>query len=582
VARLLDRAAAWRFLTLSALAFGCLALGAWGFALYPNLTNRTLLNELYQSLQLFFWAFWQAPVDTGVPWQLEISRWLAPLVTASAVLTAFGAVIRRTIGGTDRQAVARLSGHTVVIGLGAKGAAAVSGLSTLGDDVVAIERDPSNPAVAKFRAEGVPVIIGEGESIAVLSGAGVQRASQVIVVCDSEVANIRIASVVRRFVSEQRDLEAPALVLAVHATDTRIAAGLVDAGASTKASVRVECVNAQFSGVAMLLNNYALPDDFDDAIVVVGAGELACMFLVIAAKRAQLRWGGARLRVRIVAPEADEFVAGLGTRFRGIDDLIELIPVTVHTVSGHMPDWSRAMEESVVAAESGTMYVLCDSDQETVAAALHASRLAARNPDRLVVVALREPESYSDVLGPNLHSHALLGTLLDPEIALGGTKELLARAVHAQYVANNAPAGTGSYLAEVQWAELSESDRAANRDPAADIPRKLAAIGFEMVPLTEWDPTSVTFSPEQRTQLAEMEHERWCRFKEASGYVWGSTRNDGPGEKSHPDLVPWSDLDDVALRKDYDTIDHIPELLAMIGYRMKRVDLSDVDGGSTE
>lgn len=575
VSRLLDALTAGRGWLLGGMALVCLALGTVGFSRYANGVDRSLANSVYQSAQLFFWAFWHGPSDAVMPWQIEVSRWLAPLVTASALFTVVGSFLRHAISGAEVQAIRHLSGHSIVIGLGRKGLAAVNGFLATGETVVVVERDADNPSARMLREQGVLVVCGEGGSADALLRAGAARSSRIIVVCDSDVSNIRIAAAVRRFIEEHRRPGSGALVVAVQVSDVRMAEGVRDAWGSLGDEIRLECIDAQSSGIAMLLNEFPLPDEPDTQVALLGAGELASTFLCMAEAWNQMRGDGQpRCHVSVVAPDASAFLASHRARYPALIASRWVSAVDTPITPARHPDWLPALRR--LEKPQSVVYVMADSDDETVSSALFATRAVRdQNASRIVAV-LRDPEAYADVLGPTVDVHPLFGTLLDAEIAMGGTVELLARAIHERYVSLNAPRGTGSSMARLEWAEMDDSQRARNRGPASDIPHKLAAIGYRMMPVAEWGPVTRGFQEQERQTLAMMEHERWIRFTESQGYVFGPDRVDNGPNKTHPDLVPWDALTEAARLKDYESIDQIPELLLMIGYRMERLTSSHI------
>ena len=104
----------WRFLLAAALATA--ALGLWGMRLAPD--GRTFLDDLYQLRDLFSFGL---SLELGnANWQLQVARWLGPLVAAASLLEGLAALSRRR---ADAFRARRTRGHTVVLGLGDRGIA---------------------------------------------------------------------------------------------------------------------------------------------------------------------------------------------------------------------------------------------------------------------------------------------------------------------------------------------------------------------------------------------------------------------------------------------------------------------------
>ena len=69
--------------------------------------------------------------------------------------------------------------------------------------------------------------------------------------------------------------------------------------------------------------------------------------------------------------------------------------------------------------------------------------------------------------------------------------------------------------------------------------------------------------------MAEIEHERWITERVARGWSKGP-RDDAA--RSHPALVPWSDLPEAEREKDREVVRAIPALLAEAGYVVVRAE----------
>jgi Trk K+ transport system NAD-binding subunit len=125
---------------------------------------------------------------------LRLLYFLAPLVSASALLGAFGRIVE------ERGALllGELEGHAVVGGLGNLGTTLVRHQELTGQAVVGIERREDAPEVADLRAAGTVVLTGDETSTELLRRAGAHRAASVFFTAASDVANLDAAFQVRR------------------------------------------------------------------------------------------------------------------------------------------------------------------------------------------------------------------------------------------------------------------------------------------------------------------------------------------------------------------------------------------------
>jgi Trk K+ transport system NAD-binding subunit len=120
---------------------------------------------------------------------------LAPAVAASALLGAFW----RLVEERGSLLVGRLSGHTVVAGLGNLGSTLARHLARHGRVVVGIEHREDAPGIAELRRAGSGVaLVGDLTSPELLGRARVMHAYSVFFTSPSDVANLDAAFLVRR------------------------------------------------------------------------------------------------------------------------------------------------------------------------------------------------------------------------------------------------------------------------------------------------------------------------------------------------------------------------------------------------
>ncbi|MDQ6607836.1 MAG: NAD-binding protein [Actinomycetota bacterium] len=98
---------------------------------------------------------------------------------------------RRLTGIVGRRAIPR-SDHVVVVGLGQVGLRLCLLLRSLGIGVVAVERDPSAPAVALARDYKIPVVIGPGGESTLLAKLSLGRARALAAITSDDGENIAI------------------------------------------------------------------------------------------------------------------------------------------------------------------------------------------------------------------------------------------------------------------------------------------------------------------------------------------------------------------------------------------------------
>lgn len=147
--------------------------------------------------------------------------------------------------------------------------------------------------------------------------------------------------------------------------------------------------------------------------------------------------------------------------------------------------------------------------------------------------------------------------LQDPVVALSADDvETLAALSHDRFRESIAP---GSPAARRAWSELDDAGREANRDSVRFIPAIVRALGYEIAPVApEPDAAVAALDEEEVDAAARLEHLRWARL----------TRRQG--RTDHPDLVPWSDLDEPTRERDRMRVRAIPDLLRQVDLWVRR------------
>ena len=125
----------------------------------------------------------------------------------------------------------------------------------------------------------------------------------------------------------------------------------------------------------------------------------------------------------------------------------------------------------------------------------------------------------------------------------GELLEKLARANHIIYQRMMTGKSTGSEhdSSLKKWDGLPEDEKEQNRDAIKDIPNKLAAIGYVMIPSRSNQPV-FHFPQEDQDAiaLARIEHDRWWNAKVKAGWKVGPVTD--KANKIHASMVPWEQL----------------------------------------
>ncbi len=156
---------------------------------------RPLGEELYgMYTQLFFEPTEELPAAPIA----RVVFWITPLVGVFLIAEGLVKIGSSLLTREARQALwvrimsEQLIDHVIVIGLGHVGFRVVESLQSLGEPIVAIEREPDS-FIEQVRALGIPVLIGDARRDELLVQAGVERAKAVVCTTDDDLVNLEVA-----------------------------------------------------------------------------------------------------------------------------------------------------------------------------------------------------------------------------------------------------------------------------------------------------------------------------------------------------------------------------------------------------
>jgi hypothetical protein len=273
-----------------------------------------------------------------------------------------------------------------------------------------------------------------------------------------------------------------------------------------------------------------------------------------------------RLRLTVVDREAKARCESLEVRYPKLETVCELVPQEMDVRS---PAFQRAefLYDREGSCKVDVAYVCLDDDSlglHTGLALLHRVReydvpILVRLVEEGGLARLLRGRDDNDDAYRNLNAFGLLDRTCTPPIVLGGTHEILARALHDQYVrqqeAKKKTVEDNPSL--VPWEELPEEKKESNRRQVDHIGEKLREAGCGIAPLTDWDAASFQLTPEEVERLARLEHERWCEEPKDE-------------EDAHACLVPWEDLPEDEKDKDRNFVRKLPHVLAGVGLQIYR------------
>ncbi|QDU39625.1 RyR domain protein [Maioricimonas rarisocia] len=121
----------------------------------------------------------------------------------------------------------------------------------------------------------------------------------------------------------------------------------------------------------------------------------------------------------------------------------------------------------------------------------------------------------------------------------------------------------------IDYQDLPEHAKEANRVTVRTIPQKLAIAGYVMMPARSNEPP-LEFPGDDLEVLAQFEHKLWMEEKLKAGFRLGKPTDDDPLQNEY--LVEWEDIPNEIRQADRDLICGIPKILAKAGYAIMKLD----------
>ncbi len=558
-----------------------LILGYIGFYRYSLVTGQesTILDIFYRAMQLI--VMQSGDVEGFVPWQLNMARYLLPILAAYAAIQALLAVFREQW----QQLMIRFArNHAVICGLGERGMQIAKEFLDNGYRVVAIEGAEDNSNISQICDQGAVVLTGDATDASLLRKTRLHRARYLFAVCADDGTNAEIALHARDLALLRRGGPLTAYVHVVDLELCNLLSGWCFAATETDL-YRLEFFNVLERGARLILKAYppftepAGREDSSPRFLIVGLGRLGKSLLVQAARNWWLKNGSSsrRLRIAVIDSEAESKLELLRLQYPRLDKACRI-------ESWQMSDDSPWFEKGNFLYDAGgncdlsAVYICFADDSSALVKALTLHHKIKEYKVPLVVRMSRDAglasvlkEDHETLDFGQIHVFSLLNKTCSLDALLGGSQEILARAIHEDYVWQQREQGVAveENPSVVGWEDLPESLKESNRSQAASIEDKLKAVGCGLQPLTDWELAHFEFSPEELEQLAKMEHERWINERKRQGWRYHPDPKNLK-KKTSPYLLPWDKLPEEARVYNINTARNLPLYLARVGYQIYR------------
>jgi len=551
-----------------------------GIGVFPT----ELPDQLYRAAQLFgLEGDWTFGVDP-LPWELELARVLAPLVTLASIILVLARGAWLTL---SNQRVRLYRNHLVLVGLDELAWHFARACRSAGLKIVAVEGDETNPHVERARRLNIPVISGDPLTATALTRAGIRHAAHVIAFLPTDSANIDLSVSVKTLLEQkERGPAAEPLRVHCHMRDASLAAGLER---YPKLFLGRDLVATSFFNVDELAARKLMHDHPTDVyadamgrdqvhVVIVGATRMAREVLLHIANTAHFATGK-RPRVTLCARAAPAVLAEWLADYSGLDQVVELATLEVPSSLQRLGDIAGNPLISAVSE-----YIVCgDDDAESLANALvlRHGTLLTRGANAPIMLHMRTSDGLARLLESvepepeipdGLYPFGTLDEIVDHDTIINARQDDLARALHENYLdqARARPGFDPNVGSHTPWRSLAESYRRDSRHEADHLEAKLRAASC----VESDDESYFAFRDDEIERLARMEKNRFQAVRRVAGWRHALIRSNF-GKQI--DLTPWDEQAD----RSYDlaSVAAIPEILRQrLGIGVRRECIVGVTG----
>lgn len=511
------------------------ALGTWGSNLYlvAQAKPAPIADCVYRAIQLFGLNLY----DPGpLPWQLEVARWMAPLVTLVSLVTAFSGVLH---GHLLSWRLSKAKNHTVIAGtnwptdIKAEGVGSIVYVQTNGDTQPHCDSNGNlllkarniQEAVSRCKMHRSAVVAVEVNSVA-------DGISWITAMQESCLQHRRLSKNLC-LVSDELNI-ASSLKSLSHLAEPQLRVRVID---MTQVLFErcsgwvAEALTTDLAGRSTATVRLAGDPDYNLEIARQLARQLTllpdfklrvevCIPIGAAAQEAALKM------LSLAAPHISYQQVSVG--LCDVADLGE--------VKADMFIYSSKNADDLLQKYESLSRILHASNAPKLAITVHGSWHASHAITSLLGNATNGKITF--VCGDAFRE---LVNTIQPHSSL----ECLAKQVHAGYLTSvqypNSPASK-------PWDSLQERYRESSRLQAQSFVFKLASLGYTPESaMASLDAVRAEIESKME-DLSEAEHNRWSAEKKLLGWTHGERRDDVA--KLHPCLIAYAALPDAEKEKD--------------------------------
>ena len=578
-----------------------LGLGMIGFYQYDVLNGTTpfLLSNFYSSIQLFIME--SGGVEGPLPLTLQITRFLAPSLTAGGIFIALWEPFNQSY---HLLKIRFWKNHIIICGLSRKAELLI--LDHLKQDgaksrIVVIEPNAEHGSISHMRKKGVVVLEGNAVDEDMLHKANILKAKVLLALTNDERINIHVAQKATHIYNQFPAVLVPNNILQVvlHIDDfytmnvfkefheKAVPDNVAFRQGGSKMDYHVFSIY-QLAAIFMIDNfspdKYVSLNDAEDpaAHLLIMGDNLAAQYLILEAAQMYHFANLKKTKITVVADDVHLISSRISSLYPFLDKTVELryentnyffvdpCPIPCDEISlcfvalddyGKSVYYSRKLRQHLFSQGEKSKDSSLRSFNRYADFEKSIPPIKVLLPRNTALVNIFKDVAF-ELKALNIELLNMDDEVCNKRTIVDNRKEedFIAKHIHYEWARSQA-ARNKTQLGTMQeeWDKIKDSQKDSNRLPARHLFIKLRYVNADLTDMDTGEELDFdTLEESVWDSIARMEHNRW----NAEKYINGFVRVDGVSDKNlgnflkgnlkcHWDLVPFDDLD--AETQAYDT-----------------------------
>ena len=502
---------------------------------YLQTNDFDFISSCYSSLRLFILEF-DGSVD-NIPFLLNLSRFLSPLILASSILIALKEYFNKAMLNFK---IRHLNGHTIVF-------------CNNQSDIHFIKKSSNTLFVTNVLYDGLSLV---SQNIKDIEKVNIEKAEKVILLHDDRTNLSYLREMKKRF----SNLKSITLYIKLEDNENVRMFNRFKLNTNFKKELQIN-PRQLFSREIFLKNpvlDYVHHNNKIPHAIISGEYE-NIKWLIFEMANIGHYPSLKNLKVTLTGNESEKQKRMLIDEFPNIDKVIDFSTIVKSSTS--------ISKEDLSLLDITAIYISEKAFEESQITASHFKRIFYSNKTDSIntcvinfglIDDIYETSKFNSEFNIKSFDYKTLENL--DIIQHLDVYDLIAKSIHDYY--KDLHGGK-------DWESISETMKMSNRYQAYHTNIKLGFLGYIVDVSSNTNKININYSESQLGVLAQMEKRRWNAERLLSGWIYG--REKIPDLKIHHDLVPWEELDEIAKQKDRDTVSNITNTITALNLSITKV-----------